>query len=328
MMTPSEGTAADTRQNEEADTKASRPARPASKIPRKPLGHLRGHVTWAQAAKRGVRTVVCTVNRPTHEARMVPGFLIVGAARCGTTSMFRALGQHPAVIQPILQKEVHYFDNNYRHGLAWYQSRFPLKASAQRATRGTGLAPVAFESTPYYMFHPLAAGRILRDLPGVKLLVMLRDPVERARSSHSYSVTLGYETEPFERALELEDERLEGEAERLATNPAYASQSHRHFSYRARGRYAEQLEHLEQLFGRERIYVVDSDDFFANPEPAYDKVLEFLGLPNRGYPAFGQHNSRPRHPMDPGIRAALEEHYRPYDERLVSWLGHEPSWRR
>jgi hypothetical protein len=328
MMTLGEGTPVGARQDKAAGTQESPAARPPSKIPRQPLGKMRGHVTWAQAAKRGVRRAVVTANRPTHQARLRPSFLIVGAARCGTTTMFRALGDHPAVFRPIMQKEVHYFDNNYHRGPGWYQSTFPLRSRAQRMTREAGLTPVTFESTPYYMFHPLAGERILRDLPGVKLLVMLRDPVERARSSHSYSVTLGYETESFPRALELEDERLEGEAERLAADPTYASHAHRHFSYRARSRYSEQLEHLEKLFGRERIYVVDSDDFFANPEPSYDKVLDFLGLPNRGYPPFEQRNSRPRHPMDPGVRASLEEHFQPYDERLVSWLGHEPSWRR
>jgi hypothetical protein len=281
--------------------------------------------------KRATRSGWVTANLLTSQARMLPGFLIVGAARCGTTSMFTALSQHPAVFNAALlpwTKEVHYFDNNYDRRLAWYQSHFPLRARARLAARAAGVTPVAFESGPYYMFHPLAAARIHRDLPGVKLLVMLRDPVERARSGHSYSVSLGYETEPFRRALELEDARLEGEAERIVADPSYASHSHRHHSYRVRGQYAEQIERLEHLFGPERIHVVDSDDFFAEPEPVYDGVLEFLGLPHRGYPVFGQHNARPRSPMPQSVRTALEEHYRPFDERLATWLGREPSWRR
>jgi Sulfotransferase domain len=278
--------------------------------------------------KRATRSVLVAASRPTHQARMTPGFLIVGAARCGTTSMFRALSQHPAVFNAMRQKELQYFDNKYSRGFAWYQSHFPLRARARLAVRGDGMTPVAFESGPYYMFHPLAAERILRDLPDVKLLAQLRDPVERARSAHSYSTNIGYETESFERALELEASRLEGEAERIAADPSYRSLSHQHHSYRIRGEYADQLERLEQLFGRDRIHVIDSDDFFADPEPVYDGVLEFLNLPHCGYPAFGRHNARPRTPMAQEVRTALEEHYRPYDERLVRWLGHEPSWRR
>lgn len=324
-MTPGDGAAADPRLDARARTDDGRPAQPV-----RADGAVRAALERrpSVALKRVTRSVLVTVSRPTHQARMLPGFLIAGAARCGTTSMFRALSQHPAVFNAMRQKEVHYFDNKYDRGLAWYQSHFPLTARARVAARAVGAAPVAFESGPYYMFHPHAADRIRRDLPGVKLLVMLRDPVERARSAHSYSVNLGYETEPFERALELEAARLEGETERMMADPSYVSQSHRHHSYRVRGQYAEQLEHLDRIFGRERIHVVDSDDFFADPEPAYDSVLEFLGLPRRGYPVFGRHNARPRSPMPQTVRATLEEHYRPYDERLVSWLGREPSWRR
>jgi hypothetical protein len=284
----------------------------------------------APAVKRVTRSVLMTANLPTAPARMLPSFLIVGAARCGTTSMFSALSEHPAVLSSARlpwTREVHYFDNHYNRGMSWYQSHFPLKARARLAARAAEVSPAAFESGPYYMFHPLAAERIRRDLPNVRLLVMLRDPVERARSGHSYSTSLGHETEPFERALELEDSRLEGEVERIIADPSYISHSHRHHSHRARGHYIDQIERLERLFGRERILVVDSDDFFADPRPAYDEVLDFLGLPHRGYPEFGQHNSRPRTPVPESVRKALEEHFRPYDERLAAWLGREPSWR-
>ena len=91
------------------------------------------------------------------------------------------------------------------------------------------------------MFHPLAADRIAADLPGVRLLVLVRDPVERAYSAHAHERARGFETEPFERALELEPARLAGEAERIAAEPGYLSASHQHHAYRARGRYVEQL---------------------------------------------------------------------------------------
>ncbi len=129
------------------------------------------------------------------------------------------------------------------------------------------------------MFHPLAPARIGRDLPGVKLLIMLRDPVERAYSGWAHETSMGFETEPFERALELEAGRLAGEAERIAAEPGYASHAHQHYSYRARGEYAGQLARLEQAVGRDRMQVVDSEAFFTGPDPVYAGVLGFLGLP-------------------------------------------------
>lgn len=259
---------------------------------------------------------------------MQPSFLIVGAQRCGTTSMSRILGEHPAVFGSLLNEEVHYFDLSYPRGMAWYRSHFALSARAHRATAEAHAPAMAFESSPYYMFHPLAPARIARDMPGVKLIVLLRDPVERAYSGHAHEVAHGFETEPFERALELESLRLDGEAERIAADPGYNSFSHQHHSYCARGEYAEQLEHLERLFGRERMHVVESGDFFTKPEAAYDRVIAFLGLPNYGYPPFKRRNARPRSPMAKSVRKALEEHYRPHDERLTAWLGREPSWHR
>jgi hypothetical protein len=281
----------------------------------------------APPARRAVHAVSVTAGRLTSPARLLPGFLIVGAQRCGTTSMYRTLSQHPAVVKAVLHKGVHYFDMNYGHSLGWYRAHFPLAPVAARAARTAGTPPVTFESSPYYMFHPLAAGRIAADLPGVKLLVLVRDPVERAHSAYAHEQARGFETESFERALDLEEQRLAGEAERMAEEPGYLSHSHQHHAYRARGQYVEQLERLAGLVGRDRVHVVDSGDFFTRPEAAYDGVLDFLGLRRAGYPAFERHNARPRSALPGTVQARLAAHYAPYDERLTAWLGWVPSWR-
>jgi hypothetical protein len=284
---------------------------------------------WYWAARQAARWGLLTAGRPLGPARMLPGFLIVGEERCGTTSLFDVLRQHPAVFNGTLpRKEVHYFDNKYGHGMGWYRCHFPLTVRARLVSRGTGADPVAFEATANYMFHPLAPGRIHRDLPGVRLLVLVRDPVERAYSAHAHQVGYGFETEPFERALELEDSRVAGERERIVAEPGYESFAFDHHTYRARGHYADRLEDLERVFGRDRILVIDSGDFFASPGPVYDRILGFLGLPHRGLPRFTPQNARPRSPMPESVRTALDEHFRPYDERLAAWLGREPSWRR
>ena len=285
------------------------------------------HQSVPPAAKRAVHSVSVGTGRLTHRARMLPGFLIVGAQRCGTTSMYRTLSQHPAILKAVLHKGIHYFDTGYDHGLGWYQGHFPLRAHAALVRRTSGDVPLTFESSPYYMFHPLAAQRILRDLPEVKLLVLVRDPVERAYSAYAHELRRGFETEPFERALELEDQRLAGEAERIVSQPGYLSHSHQHNSYLTRGIYVDQLERLEKLFGRDRLHVVDSGRFFTDPKPVYDGVLEFLGLRHHGYPVFEQYNSRARSPMPEALRTKLSEHFLPSDERLTPWLGQPPSWR-
>jgi hypothetical protein len=266
------------------------------------------------------------VGKPTARFRVLPNLVIAGGQRCGTTSMYRALIQHPAVMRPVGRKGVHYFDTDYSRGLDWYRAHFPLQRSVRRVARTLDLSPVVFESSPYYGFHPLAADRIKADLPGAKVLVLLRDPVERAYSAHAHETARGYETESFERAIELEPSRLAGEAERLVAEPAYVSRHHQHNAYVTRGEYIDLLTRLEGVFGRERIHVVDSHKFFGEPELVWRDVLRFVGLPELGKPVFEQHNARPRSPAADETRARLEAHFAPYDERLTDWLGWVPSW--
>jgi len=257
--------------------------------------------------------------RLTAGRRRLPDFLIIGGQRCGTTSLYRYLVAHPGVVGAYPSKGAHYFDKHASRSLGWYRAHFPLARDG---------GPITGEGSPYYMFHPLAAERINRDLPGVRVIALLRDPVERAYSAHSNQFGMGHEKEPFERALELEDARLAGEQERLASDPTYYSRRHWLFSYRTRGHYIEQLERMERVFGRERMHVIDSGDFFADPQTTYHQTLDFLGIPRLGNPTFTPKNGRTRSPMPESLRASLEEHYRPYDERLAVWLGREPSWRR
>jgi hypothetical protein len=115
----------------------------------------------------------------------------------------------------------------------------------------------------------------------------------------------------------------------MRESPFSPHHSHRHHAYVARGRYADQLDRLEALVGRERILVLDSHRFFAEPETAYDQVLAFLGVPHLGYPVFERHNGRPLpRPVPRVLARELRDHFEPYDARLVRWLNGEPSWRR
>ncbi|MEN3536900.1 sulfotransferase domain-containing protein [Microbispora sp. ZYX-F-249] len=279
--------------------------------------------------KHSAHAVSYAAGRLTSGGRVLPSFLIVGAQRCGTTSLYRALSRHPLVMKPVLRKGVHYFDMAYERGLAWYRAHFPLTSGARMLGFRHGQAPQAFESSPYYLFHPLAGARIAADLPGVKLIALVRDPVERACSAHAHELARGFETEPsFERALALEPERLAGEAERLRSVPGYVSHAHRHQAYLARGRYAEQLARLEPLVGRDRILVLDSGLLFRDPSAAYDRVLGFLGLPRLVDVEFERHNARPRQAMPASVHRRLREHFEPWDALLVPWLGAVPSWRR
>lgn len=260
----------------------------------------------------------------TSSARALPDFLICGAQRSGTTSLFKSLCLHPAVTGPTLRKGVHFFDTGYRHGLDWYRSHFPMHRTL-RARWGRPRVRVA-ESSPYYLFHPLAAERIARDLPDVRVVVILRDPVERAHSAHAHETARGFETEPFERAVELEPKRLAGEEARIMADPGYCSHSHQHHGYLARGHYADQLVRMEKHVGRDRMHVVDHADLFDGTARALAGIERFLGLPPGPGTVPGRHNARARSGMPESLRAELAVRFADSDARLATWWGRTPSW--
>lgn len=264
--------------------------------------------------------------RATQAQRSLPTFLLAGGQRCGTTSMYRALKAHPAIEGPVLRKGVHYFDVDFTQGDKWYRSHFPRRATLARASRVAGAPAHVFESSPYYMFHPAGPQRIAATLPNVRIVVLLRDPVERAYSAYAHERARGYEDLDLEAALAAEESRLAGETEKLLADPNYESLAHRHQAYVTRGQYVDALTELARHIDRERILVVDSHRFFADPLPEYNAVLTFLGLPAITHPPFEQNNARPRSPLAPELEERLRQHFRPYDERLAQWLGWSPSW--
>lgn len=279
------------------------------------------------STKRVARRVGDRVGRQTAARRVLPTMLVVGGQRCGTTTLFKALLEHPGFIGPRLRKGVHYFDLSPGRSLDWYRSHFPTEATVARTSERHGHAVVIGESSPYYMWHPLAAERIVAALPDVKVVALLRDPVDRAYSAHAHELARGFETESFERALDLEDERLAGEEDKLRSGAVLRSLPHQHLAYVRRGQYVEQLEHLESVFGRQRMLVLDSVDLWSSAAEHWPQVTAFLGLPDRPV-SLDVHNARSRSPMSDALRRRLEDHYVAYDERLAKWWGRTPSWRR
>lgn len=275
----------------------------------------------AAPVRRAVLPLADAWGAATAPARALPDFLLCGAQRSGTTSLYKSLCQNPGVAGPVLRKGVHYFDTGYHRGASWYRSHFPLRVSLR------GRPPLrAFESSPYYLFHPLAAERIARDLPWARVVVILRDPVERAYSAHAHETARGFETEPFARAVELEESRLAGEEEKLAADPGYVSRSHQHHGYIARGHYADQLERMEEHLGRDRMYVADYAELFDGTTRELRRIEDFLGLPPGPDRVPGRHNARERAGMPEGLRAELTARFARSDRRLARWWGRTPSW--
>lgn len=268
--------------------------------------------------------------RLTASGRVLPDLLVIGAQRSGTSSLYRYLGAHPNVVAPV-RKEVGYFTRRYSAGECWYRAHFPLAARGHVVRALGGRRPLAFEATPDYLVHPLAAERAASLLPEAKVVVLLRDPVERAFSHYRHMVRLGFETLPLEAALDQESERLADDLLRLEREPGYDPKQLLRFSYMTRGLYAVQLRRWLAHYPADRLLVLDSAELFSRPGEVYGELLRFLGLPSWAPRHFanasGTGSASAADAMTPAVRHHLEDRFAGPDAALAELLGRDVSWR-
>jgi hypothetical protein len=225
-----------------------------------------------------------------------------------------------------LKKEIHFFDLQFHRGVRWYRSHFPITVGIQIQDATEGMRHVSGEASPYYMFHPHAPRRMAEVVPAARLIVLLRDPVERAYSHYHHSVKFGFETLPFDEAIKKEKERLDGELEKMIADETYYSKNHRHFSYVTRGYYIEQLKELGKFFPRRQIMVIKSEDLFRRTKKTYDEVLEFLGLEPWTLKRVANVNKGSYSPGPFPLEEELRAHFRPYNNQLNDYLGVDFGW--
>lgn len=262
----------------------------------------------------------------TSPLRVRPDFIIIGAQRCGTTSLYEYLVQHPGIVPP-LYKEVRYFSDRWRLGPLYYRACFPTRGQMRRAAR-PGPA-MTFEASPQYIFSPVALRRVHRALPGVKLVAILRDPVDRAVSHHRFVSNGGRETLSFEQAIDAEPRRLArrpGESD----DDYYSRPDVLTHSYLARGRYAEQLRVVVDIFGRDRLHVMCFETLVRESSDHFGQLLAFLGLAPCEEISFSRYHpsgdSRPQ--TSPEVLARLRAYFAPHNAALREQFGDMFPWAR
>lgn len=264
-------------------------------------------------------------NLLTAPARCLPEFLIIGAQKAGTTSLFAHLNDHPAVWMPPW-KECHFYSGPWRP-LSVYRGFFPTAGTRRRIQRELGQPLRLGEATPYYLFHPRTPAWVARTLPDVKLIVILRDPVDRAYSHYRHCVRRGTESLSFEEALDAEAGRTAGTHERLARSPLATSDAHRHHTYVARGHYAEQLERWFDHVDRDRVHVAIFEQLFDDPGPALARIESFLDLPPREAATVPRRNAGTESAaMADATRRRLAATFAESNRRLERLLGIDLPW--
>jgi hypothetical protein len=225
----------------------------------------------------------------------LPNTLIIGAQKGGTTSLFEYLAQHPNVC-PCSSKEPQYFDTYFDKGPGWYKAWFHPKSNDA----------ITFEASPHVLFHPLAPERVFALIPNAKLIVLLRNPVDRAYSHYQHWIELGYETLSFEEALKAEKGRTDKLWQQLKEREPIDWLPLRNYSYVRHGLYAEQIDRWLRLFQRKQLLFLKSEEMYASPSVIMERVLRFLEIepvPLRNPKPYNQR----RYPaMSPQARSLLE----------------------
>ncbi|MEB3343448.1 sulfotransferase domain-containing protein [Okeania sp.] len=256
----------------------------------------------------------------------LPSFIIIGAHKCGTASLYNYMIEHPQIL-PAAKKELHFFNwfskagnRKKAEGVEWYLSQFPTISNGENFITG--------EATPDYLVDPHTPQKMFKLLPDVKLIVLLRNPVDRAISHyhHNRGVSKKREPLPFKKAIEKESERLNQEKEKLIFDENYRSLFYKNYSYLERGIYIEQLEIWMNIFPREQFLILKSEDFFDNPNITLKEVFNFLDLPNYELTHQKQDNELSHQPIDRKTRSILAKYFQPYNQRLEEYLAMKFNW--
>jgi len=247
----------------------------------------------------------------------LPTFVIAGAQKCGTTSLAGAVRQHPQ-IHLSRRKEIHFFDRHFDRGLDWYREQFTPKP--HHAQVG--------EATPAYMYDPVARERMIATLPEARIVIILRNPVDRAYSHYWHKRRLGDESLPtFEEAMAAEPLRRERAGVRARIG----------FAYVDRGHYIDQIEQLVASQGRDRVHVMLLDDLVRDQTGSLKALLEFLEVdPGPAAELEVRKRNSYRVTTDAGTtetveytsmsdetRAALTAQYAESNARLAEFLGRD-----
>jgi hypothetical protein len=256
--------------------------------------------------------------RLTFSFRLHPSLFIVGAQKAGTTSLAEYLSEVPGIIGP-WEKEIGFFNNDerYQKGENWYASFFSTR---MMASSKTGVrSPLTFDASANYFEEPLAAKRIHSYDPKAKVVVLLRDPVQRAWSHYRMACRYGFEKRSFKDALSLEEQRIASHRE--GHNFAF-----QRLGYRTKGEYIRFLPEWKEVFG-EQLHLIFSEELFSEPSVFLSALHAFIGLPGKpDVSKFLRHNKGNEEPVPKEERELLKDHFIPFNEQLAKYLNREIPW--
>ncbi|NIP61655.1 MAG: sulfotransferase [Nitrosopumilaceae archaeon] len=271
----------------------------------------------------------------------LPNFMIIGSPKCGTTSLYHYLCQHPNIL-PAITKETYFFNGYYSKNKNWYKMFFPNKFSIMQNEKRKGIT-LTGEATPSYLSHPLVPKRVFDFIPNCKLIVILRNPIDRAYSHYHNNLRNGVETESFEFAIEHESERIndmsyeinsekkqekndETFIEHLKKLLNFRVQNFQLYSYLSDGIYVRSLKRWMKIFPKEQFLILETSELKKKSNRITNTVFDFLGLSEFNIPDLSIKQKTTRNTMNPDTRKKLKKIFEPHNEELFKFIGKDFHW--
>ena len=258
----------------------------------------------------------------TGPLRVLPDFIIIGSMKCGTTSLYYDICEHPCA-SPAAYDEIGFFDSNFHLGLNWYRSMFPTKRRIEDIRRKEGVA-ITGEDTPFYFWNPVAAKRIQKLLPNIKLITILRNPIDRAYSEYQDVVSSESNSPSFETFIENEINTRRKDSS-LITEENFEIFNQKN-SYLLKGIYVDQLKIWAGLFPKEQIFTLSTENLNSEPITALESVFQYLNLPDYKIKNTRRQKQKKYVPMNSQTRKILIEFFKPHNERLFKFIGKKFDW--
>lgn len=246
------------------------------------------------------------------EKKLAPDFIIAGASKSGTSSIYYYLSRHPQILLSH-KKELDFYWTNYKRGIEWYLAHFPT--ITDRADFLTG------EATPNYLRFPQVAQRIKDTFPQTKIIILLRNPVDRAISWHYHKQNTGLTKVDLATAISTEIERLASVTEAEITNTGFYNPDNIMSSL-----YIYKIKPWIELLGREQFLILKSEEFYLNPLNKMKGVFKFLDLPNCALENYPKVNAGSYNQVDPKVRKTLSAYFAPYNQQLSEYLNMRFDW--
>ena len=262
----------------------------------------------------------------TASLRILPDFLVIGVGRGGTTSCFHYLSQHPSIIGSAYD-EIGFFDENFHLGLNWYRSMFPTKFLKKKIAKRFGKC-LTYDVTPSYIRKPWVARRIKELFPKIKLIALLRNPVDKVYSTYQSSIKSGVQKPSFEEMVE-EDIKTFQKFEN--TNSIIDDEYFRNYiekSHLGRGLYAQQLKIWFELFDPKQLLILTSEELSTETNKAMNKIFQFLDLPDYEIPDTVKRSTANYTNMKMDTRKKLISFFSKYNQDLFKLLDQEFDWNK